>query len=206
MVGAFEVVDLQCHGGPAPQTHVVPDCLALGACVAMAESPQGSRSPSVFAPRHDSAGFTAPCCASITEPMNEPFAFTVVRARLSPETPTPKTGGRLGYGRDVDEARAHAGFPDRPLEGELFDEVLVSDVGGNAAAGDEAVALSHDIAHEVCGFHLSDADEDTPEAVKAAIRAHLQAGHYASAVATLFEQVWDGGWEDDAAANGGDVP
>ena len=105
----------------------------------------------------------------------------VLEARL----PSPD-GDKLGYGRDWEEARSHAGFDEPPSPDESFSEVLVVD-------GDPG--RSREVAELVCRFHV-EMDQDLPDWVRENLSSLLEDGHHASAVAYCFEMVWDRGFED----------
>jgi hypothetical protein len=116
-------------------------------------------------------------------------SITVLRAQLAPEAPTPKYGGRVGLGRDWEEVRAHAGWNDRPEEGELFDEVTIFDLPTSSDAESAAAA------QEICRFHVEE-DNELPDNVRSALRSLLEQQKFASAVEYCFDMVWDRGFEE----------
>lgn len=100
-----------------------------------------------------------------------------------------KIGGidLVGYGRDKEEARSHAGFDDPPNKSEQFTEVIVKNGDCN---------YSHDIADRICKFHI-DEDEDIPENIKKNLQVFLSSKQYASAVNYCFNMIWDRGFEEN---------
>lgn len=94
--------------------------------------------------------------------------------------------GEVGYGRDDEEAHAHAGWLELP-EDAVFEDLEIHD-----RPGDEASAAA---AKSVCGYHIEE-DTDVPEKVKQGLRDLIAAGKHASAVHDCMMLVWDGGFEE----------
>lgn len=109
------------------------------------------------------------------------FSMTIVRLTAA------SIPGEAGYGRDEEEAHAHAGWIELPADA-LFEEVEVQD-----RAGDEASAAA---ATHVCGYHVEE-DEEVPEKVKRGLRALIASGQFASAVHDCMTLVWDRGFEEE---------
>jgi hypothetical protein len=111
--------------------------------------------------------------------------LTVLEARLCLPG-----GDKVGYGRDWEEARSHAGFDDPPDPREQFREFLIRDGDG----GDSRL-----VAEMVCRFHV-DEDEGIPPPVRDELSRLLRQGLFASAVAYCFGMVWDRGFEGEDPA------
>ena len=89
----------------------------------------------------------------------------------------------VGYGRDVWEARAHAGWEDKHEPTETLNEVVIAD-------GEPVGSLSEQVARAVCTFHVEE-DPEVSAALKAEISALLDGGLWASATDACIHRVWD---------------
>lgn len=113
-------------------------------------------------------------------------SITVTEAYLEAGAPDPEEGSRTGYGRDADEARAHAGWDEGSGNGKKYRSVEVSDEPGGAAG-----SASERVAWHVCRYHL-EADVDLPQSVCRQLKEMLDKRLFATALQYCFETIWDG--------------
>ena len=118
---------------------------------------------------------------------NDELCLDLLEAKLVLDEAGPNGDGMLiGYGRDVEEARANAGFSDPSNDNEQFTEITITNK-------DES--FSKEVATSVCRFHIHE-DEDLPEEVRDELARLFNSGLYAEAVDYCFNMVWDRGYEE----------
>src|SRR5262245_11569296 len=86
----------------------------------------------------------------------------------------------VGYGRDAEEARSHGGWPAVPGKEESFRIVAVHDDPDESDPGNRRIGL------DVCLFHTTDDDQDTPDTVRAHLASLLDNRLYAQAIDYCF--------------------
>lgn len=113
----------------------------------------------------------------------------VVAVTVPGDAPTPKDGGREGYGRDVEEALAHAGWVDAP------DNALFADVNFQDRPGPDDKVSAH-VVEAVARWHI-DNDDEIPDDVRKQLVSLIDQRMYTTAIAYFFDNVWDRDWEAD---------
>jgi len=118
---------------------------------------------------------------------NNEISLDLLEAKLVLADDSGPNGDRMhiGYGRDVEEARANAGFSDPSNDNEQFTEITITNK-------DEI--FSKEVATRVCWFHIHE-DEDLPEEVRDELARLFNSGLYAEVVDYCFNMVWDKGYE-----------
>ena len=111
--------------------------------------------------------------------------LTILEARLPGDLTNQNNVDLVGYGRDWDEARSHAGFDDPPSDLEQFSEVSV--INGDCTR-------SKEIAELICRFHIEE-DEEIPIEVKNKLANLLASSQFVLALQFCFEMIWDRGFE-----------
>ncbi len=120
--------------------------------------------------------------------------ISIVEGSVPPHLVGGEYAAAKGYGRDTDEVRSHGGWPAVEREEESFRVVEVRD------DPDDTDPESKRIAWEVCRFHTTDEDQDTPEEVRAHLASLLQRHLYAESIDYCFTMVWDRGWDEHGVA------
>jgi hypothetical protein len=93
-----------------------------------------------------------------------------------------------GYGRDLWEARAHGGWPERESEFERIETALVRNHPGPEDQESERICRA------ICDFHIEE-DEAIPDSTRKELKTLRDARQYADAVLYCFDEVWDGDYE-----------
>jgi hypothetical protein len=119
--------------------------------------------------------------------MSSETSIEILKLWVVPKDLADESSVQVGYGRDLNEARAHARISDVAGTGDATEMQATVTVHN---APQESDHESKAICRAICDFHL-EKDENVSEDVKRKMWKLIEGRLYADAVRVCFDEIWD---------------